>query len=433
MRSNVFLKGRSMKKYLTGILSLIFCITVFSIRTNACVPGYYGQGEECLPCPAGKYSTSGDYCFSCEEGTYAVGTGNPSCQVCPRDTASCEPDGTISCKAGYKYNPTDRKCEACEPGTYAAGTGNTICLPCPAGTYTTATASKKCTACEAGTYMPDSGSTFCTPLPENASANKNEGANAFSCNTGFYQDGNECRPCSDDCLSCSSATSCSVCKEGYVKQEDHCLLYPDNCEKAVLRPCPCHGPVCKDICRSYVPTTTICTACKDGYILRDKGCLKDTVAGCAPELKEDLENGVFCKIPSDRTPPAPKAQKTKETDDARQSGWKCAENYYQLNGQCSLCPPHALCDGSDFFCDNSHYKGMMTTCECKEGDNDCRRNFVPRLACLDCPANAECEKNVFTCNFGYYKTGDKCNDVCSGTICKETYAKIARGDRCYCE
>ena len=79
---------------------LLFLVLILQIRVRvgaACDAGYAPDGDSCLPCPAGYYSSiDSETCTPCVPGTFTAKEGSPSCTNCPEGTYQSE-DGQTSC------------------------------------------------------------------------------------------------------------------------------------------------------------------------------------------------------------------------------------------------------------------------------------------------------------------------------------------------
>ena len=74
-----------------------------------------------------------------------------------------------------------------------------------------------CTSCINGYGLNTNGT--CMPCQTSSSLCLNcDGANlnqCVSCNQGYFFVGGICRPCTTTCISCSNATTCNSCIDGY--------------------------------------------------------------------------------------------------------------------------------------------------------------------------------------------------------------------------
>lgn len=104
-----------------------------------CICGYAPDAfGECGKCAANSFSPDGFECLPCPEGTTS-GTGD--CQCAP-------------CGPGEELDPSGPGCIKCSPGTFSAGDGE--CEPCPEGS-TAGPGAESCTPCEPGTAPNPSG------------------------------------------------------------------------------------------------------------------------------------------------------------------------------------------------------------------------------------------------------------------------------------
>jgi hypothetical protein len=223
-----------------------------------CVPGNYCQGgnpavmtpcpantynvnnnsrfpNQCLPCPAGRYSHAGATFCKCPEGQRSVWiNGVIGCANCPAGQTSSPsgsncvtcPPGQTSISGGACTTPI-----SCPPGKYMSGGA---CVNCPVGTYsstTGATSIAMCLYCPAGTYSPNTGATSISACISTGSG-RYSGSGAGSqtqcpagfrcptsntspiqCTAGTYSGAGEltCRDCPRGQTSAAGATSASSC------------------------------------------------------------------------------------------------------------------------------------------------------------------------------------------------------------------------------
>ena len=153
-----------------------------------CAAGYKKEGNSCVMCPAGTYSSAGSTsCSSCAAGTYS-GSGAASCTTCPSNTYSEAGAGS---------------CSSCPAGM----TGGTNCsTTCAAGTYLKA-GEGSCSSCPAGKYCV--GGTF------NYNASSDQGITG-NCNTNTYSTGGAsaatCTACPGSMTSTAGSTAKTSCK-----------------------------------------------------------------------------------------------------------------------------------------------------------------------------------------------------------------------------
>lgn len=219
-----------------------------------------GQGSDssrtsCVPCDAGKFSTGGTPCLSCEAGTYAL-QGASSCSTCGAgqevngDSSSCK-----DCAAGFfKEADTASMCAPCSAATVSSA-GATSCVTCGVGTVPNA-ASTACVACGATEIAPQGGMEACIPCPDNSYASPSR--MDCECNAGYYghlaASSDTCFQCAtgkfslggaslaDHCQLCdagkqvnSQQTGCDNCLVGKYKSSDQ-YMYCQNCEVGKYAP-----------------------------------------------------------------------------------------------------------------------------------------------------------------------------------------------------
>ena len=90
----------------------------------------------------------------------------------------------------------------------------------------------------------------------------------LTCPAGEYLDANFCKPCMKNCLTCSSGTVCTSCKDRYFPYSSGA-----SCElKTLITTANCVQIVDK------AASPTVCSKCENNYWLKnDKTCVKGTI------------------------------------------------------------------------------------------------------------------------------------------------------------
>jgi hypothetical protein len=166
---------------------------------SKCAGGFHSSSpgavavEQCLPCPASKYSAP----------------GAAQCEACPVNTFAPAPSDELTdckCLAGY-YSTTlgedGRTCQACPAGTFKPLGGAAACTVCPVNTYSVtlnATSNGTCQACVQNAVSPV------------ASASISECLCDFGYNTSCVTGTCACSPCPagkfKDTLGSAACTDC---------------------------------------------------------------------------------------------------------------------------------------------------------------------------------------------------------------------------------
>jgi hypothetical protein len=178
-----------------------------------------------------------------------------ACSICPVGCSQCDSQDITKCAGcirGFVLN--NGKCEdsICSKGCIACSSDGKVCTACNNG-YTLS--KDKCFRC------PGRCTGSCNPL------NINE---CTSCMRGFYLENNDCERCGDICLSCTSASVCNACIEGYSLN-----AATSTCVKNCLFPC-------------QTCSTTSCDTCATGYTKNsvDGNCYVDLT--CNPNCENCL-------------------------------------------------------------------------------------------------------------------------------------------------
>ncbi len=175
-----------------------------------------------LPCPVGRFSSSGAG-TCCLQGTWSS-PGTTSCTPCTANTYSTTQGATSSssclacstvgpnlyspssaavcCALGYWASPSSLFCNACPAGTYsstAAASSISACTPCVAGTWGGSvglSSPTQCQQCPPGNFCPTN-----TSLPKKCPANTFN--SAFSSTSA-----SSCMSCSNGSFSFSGSSTC---------------------------------------------------------------------------------------------------------------------------------------------------------------------------------------------------------------------------------
>lgn len=147
--------------------------------------------------------------------------------------------------------------------------------------------------------MLDTGHCFTIPVVDPCDGKtkylETTGECVVSCDAGWWTDGVYCRECHASCSTCSSASDCTVCANGFTMNDAtgvcECLNYqyvnPSSGALECNQPCPsltytieatktCRD--CLNTCLSCTNSNT-CTTCKGGYTLNTDTNLCDCPVG----------------------------------------------------------------------------------------------------------------------------------------------------------
>ncbi|ESU40914.1 Variant-specific surface protein, partial [Giardia duodenalis] len=194
--------------------------------------------EDCTECPSGKALTYGNDGTkgTCGEGCVVNTDQSPgNCKVCGltvEGTAYCS---ACSVDSEYPQNgvcaPKATRAATCSDSPVSGG----VCNTCTDGYF----------RMSGGCYETDRypGKSVCTAVASNGN----------TCQTaadGYYLNGGNLVTCPEGCKTCSSASACTVCMDGYVK-----IGSAQTCTK------------CDASCLTCETSASTCTACASGYYL----------------------------------------------------------------------------------------------------------------------------------------------------------------------
>lgn len=284
-------------------------LTPFDTCEYTCPPGFYPQGVgeigvTCQPC-SGNCATCDTYevCTTCKNNKFlnpdgtcqdicpdgywqlpvSGGVGN-SCPLCAENCSLCtSPTVCQECR-NSTYLTHYSWCEVqCQDGYYEEGAGHfgRVCKACP-GTCNKCKAENYCTECKKSTYL--------------TSLNACE----QSCPIGFYPNrdrevGGECETCPEQCSQCTSASTCSECKDGlyltpYGFCEDTCPLghFARDGTAGVGGTCP----MCPENCYAC-NNAEECTVCNNNTHLTAYGqCRSECPAGYYENVTSGIDGDV---------------------------------------------------------------------------------------------------------------------------------------------
>ena len=137
-----------------------------------CKPGFYYDGDSCISCPVGSFSSL-EGSTACSECATARAVASSFCRswLQKNDTTASAHGSNITntstpfgpCSAGYEDVGLPTNCSPCIPGFFRGENSDpTVCLPCPVGTYSAAAAQTACTRCAYPLVSTQWGGTRCT-------------------------------------------------------------------------------------------------------------------------------------------------------------------------------------------------------------------------------------------------------------------------------
>jgi hypothetical protein len=205
--------------------------TVQIFVTADCPPGYWGNGNLCLPCNPGSYDLGGKTanCTDCAGGTFQPERAATSCQQCVAG-AVCRPaaSATELCVGGRYSNATDlmsgEQCAHC-PAGHSCFMGSTVPTSCAPGTTAAILGASRCDSCGGGSYQSASGGTACQICALGSFCTLGASA-AQPCPSGRYGSASDLSA-SDQCTRCPRGSACATgstaplpCAAGSFQTED---------------------------------------------------------------------------------------------------------------------------------------------------------------------------------------------------------------------
>ena len=211
-----------------------------------CTEGFQLKDNECVRCPEGCSSCSGEDCGECYNGFeihYDADNDKFMCKKeCKFPCNECEDDVCSGCVSMFNLENGQ-----CVPDTSC----NPDCGFCPAGTIRN-DVTNDCDSC----------SSNC------ASCNTNE---CLECFSGFYLENSVCEPCTSNCEVCSNSLVCEICEDTYlltlISETEELKVYDFLCT------------ACDENCVTCVDKPDICLTCDDNHRLKNTKCINRFTVG----------------------------------------------------------------------------------------------------------------------------------------------------------
>lgn len=408
-----------------------------SSKCTQCQFGYnITKSGECRNCRENCDKCSSDItsCDKCSEGygpklnQYGIESG--SCAACPEHCIDCSKDSAkcIECESGY--------------GQIKDAGSQGKCGRCPSNCEDCETDSKTCKRCAVGSafiYYEGKNTGLCAKCTDNCKmCYSNTTTNELRCQ--YCVDGyglvfkndekisNTCLPCEDEnCLECRSNYSvCTKCSEGFFLNDQKCEMCPEGCPTCTnatkCNECDegygfdAHGTcvACDEGCKKCINDGTYCTEVKEGYgfILGEDKNRTGAVMECPENCKICTDNAKMCSQCSPEF-----GQRIDQNGASMGECEKCSTNCYdclfyeaedreecihcnkgfgflpdssgKITTKCGKCPEN--CD----YCS----KNSQICISCGEGKGSIHENGLPTEKCEFCSENClNCALNSKVCS-----------------------------------
>lgn len=330
------------------------------------VPCNTSSNRECLPCPAGSYSSAQNSgsCTQCQAGKYAPDAGATTCLPCSVGTyvSSAGAAVCLACGEG-KYSVVSgvSSCTTCPVGTYLANATTGNCSWCPGGTYSTVDGVTACKTCAAGSFSLSSvNTTACTLCQAGYYASAAKSTNCSACTTGKYANATGMSMCAD-CPSgtyagTSNASACSACPAG--------TYMPSSGASACIA-CPAGTR------SNRTSGSTMCNTCADGTYANSTGWSSCLACAAACVLGKTYVE-VNCTASTNRVC-SPCRRKQCPTDQTSNVSWCFEDGYFG----CTACPAY----GNDYVHLMPEYSCLTCTSRgCGETPGTYRASTCPSRA-----------------------------------------------------
>lgn len=251
----------------------------------------YKCAESCKTCLDTPDSTTGKYsqCLTCYHGKIAIGG---SCNTCSGSNARTCREGdlaySITCQPGY--TAVNGICRACGLDCIkcdSSGAGSCDRSGCKSGFFQTVLFSS-CVKCFEGCLVCGDDPNICEKCSDYYFLNPST---------------KKCAVCPSNCVICSSASVCTVCKNGYLVASDgtcklpsvkNCVAYHSN---ITCSQCDFGFTLSSNTCTSSIAcnTNSICSTCPYNYYLSSGRCLVcPTISNCQSCDKQDRTQCLEC-------------------------------------------------------------------------------------------------------------------------------------------
>lgn len=431
----------------------------------------------CTECKDSAYLTPFETCeYTCPPGYYPDGIGeiNVTCQPCSENCATCDTLEVCTACKNEKYLNPDGSCQDFCPDGYwelpaAGGVGNacplcaencslctsaTVCQECRNSTYLThydwceATCQdgwyhegiedigRHCKVCDP-TCNKCEAEDYCTECKSSLYLTSRHLCE-MTCPKGFYANrtravGGECEACPEQCTQCSSASTCSECRNGlYLTPDGFCEeICPTGHYAKVGDPFGVGGtcPMCPENCHAC-NNPEECTVCRHFTHLTAYGqCRSECPAGYYENGTANIGgNCNRCPSPCNLCETASVCTECAEASYLTHTGtcsYKCPDGYHyegteDIGRFCKICPPTCvtcLGQGQCSLCQNYTYLTPDETCEYTCPDGHYRQGIAETgNTCPSCPGDMErCINTTYATeckNKRYLTPAAKCEEGC---------------------
>ncbi|KAM3135880.1 hypothetical protein pb186bvf_012009 [Paramecium bursaria] len=405
---------------------------------NTCPPYLYQYLNDCyIQCPVSTYSDNSNICIGCDERCLAC-TNAFICKSCLQDYFLYKNRCVPECPIDQKYMDTlSGVCQTdCPANTFIEGNycnkscDNVIlynlCLTnCPDGYYQsgsicnqcqqqcfTCTGFNNCQICKSTYYLDGTQcnqycleklmnqitwqcSDDCQGVISSGLCLQNCPLGLFQfnnycyvdCPNGYYGNQTKCVLCPNQCLICSSISSCSECQAGYYLEQDQCVNqcsngYGDSIGKICVSQCPQNQYKYEKLCVIQCPKSLVqkydscATQCGDNQFNFGQIC-KDCSIECDQCRDFGNQYCIKCAVGF-------------QLQNDRCTG-QCPEGYYSKQG-CIQCNFECLtCDSSGgcLTCRGDRQED----CKCPKGYfDDGYQEQCQMCPCLECTSATNCTK-----------------------------------------
>ncbi|KAL4480242.1 hypothetical protein ABPG74_020758 [Tetrahymena malaccensis] len=333
----------------------------------------------CTVCQQNYYLTADMTCVATCPQTFVVNVNQTQC-IC--DVNRTLTNNMCPCNSGFL--DINGICQQC-PQNCNTCSSQTICTACQTGYYLTLDGS--CTQSCPLTFTVDSTKTKCV-----CDINRTLQNNSCPCNTAFVDIGGTCKPCPQNCQTCTSQTTCQVCQAGFYQTVNNTCV--SQCPNTFIVDVQQNKCVCA-INQSL--SNNQCITCQDGCIKCTSPTNCQQYSNCGAQFKYDFlsQKCVQCLWDVQAQKCVNNCTNNQIYDSQKQLCQQC----YYYNSQCqSSCP-------IGYYSDNNF--------QCQQCSPQCKTCNGPNInQCTSCnyPLYLQDDNTCSICELGQFL--DKQQNIC---------------------
>jgi len=218
--------------YSVDVTASVLEVAATTVETTSIVEG--DDTNEQIPCPAGKYSLSGETaCRECEQGSYNPNVGQSTCQraeIGKFVNASGATESNLCPQGSFSAGQGAVNCTLCDAGRYAPDLGSSTCSLASAGSFVPSRGASEQVECLPGSFAAGSGTTACEDCEPGSYQDAAGESSCVLASSGFFvsEEGATAQvPCAPGSISSTGASECQLCRPRTYQNEPgqaECLI-----------------------------------------------------------------------------------------------------------------------------------------------------------------------------------------------------------------